>query len=118
MKIEIVEVPATDYAFPANVIGKFLPPMDEIPKEFKGSKECNYWGDLTAKLFYGDSRNKDLQLYPKDGIVPEKAYRMISACLRSFQPKHEHKMLGVSFLLHSFFEKYDYKETADEGVST
>jgi len=117
MEIKVVDVSAADFAFPAGIIGKYLPEMEDIPKEFKGSKEHRYWEGLVSGLFYGSPRNKDLQLYPKEGIDPAKAYRMINACLRSFQPKHEHKMLGVSFLFHSFFEKYDYKEVEGEGVS-
>lgn len=117
MEIKVVDVPQIDFAFPSDVIGRFLPPVEEIPKDFHGTKEHRYWEELAARLFYGDTRNKDLQLYPKEGVDPEKAYRMINACLRSYQPRQEHKMLGVSFLFNSFFEKYDYKEAGGEGVS-
>ena len=43
----------------------------------------------------------------RDGVDIKRALRHISACMRSFQPKHEHKVAGVAYLLDLFFEKIE-----------
>lgn len=94
------EITDAQLAFPANVIGTLLPVKDEIPKEFFGSTP---YGTLAHELFYrGFVEKSDLQL--REGLYPEKVHRHISACLGSYEPKHEHKMAGVAYLLSLWFE--------------
>ena len=41
----------------------------------------------------------------KDGVDNKKAMAAISAILRSFDPKHEHKEAGVAYLFSEWFEE-------------
>lgn len=52
---------------------------------------------------------------PKEGVDPDKAMRHLAACMRSFEPKHEHKMAGVACLMATWFEDYikDYTEVEE-----
>ena len=87
-----VDVKDVDLAFPATVIGRFLPPESEIPAEFRLiGKE---WTAKANKLFCNGGA-VDL----KPGTDPERAFRQLRACLGSFEPTYEHKELGVGYLL-------------------
>lgn len=47
----------------------------------------------------------DVQLaFPASVIGTQKVHRHISACLGSYEPKHEHKIAGVAYLLSLWFE--------------
>lgn len=35
--------------------------------------------------------------------MPEQAYRVLGATLRSFAPKHEHKMAAVAYMMSCWF---------------
>jgi hypothetical protein len=96
-------------AFPAKVIGTLLPNWDDIPETFKRYMTCP-WHDLAARWFasssgMGEPFPADVEFHGKPGVSPEKAYHHIDACLRSFEPKHEHKIAGVSWLIECFLEK-------------
>lgn len=96
------EVDQATLAFPANVIGTLLPKWEEIPKEFK---DGNKWTQLAQHIFfYG---GKGIEFLVKDGVDQAKANRHIMACLRSFEPKHEHKEAGVGYLLSEFFADFE-----------
>jgi len=95
-----VEVSDVDHAFPADVIGKYLPKWEEIPDEYK--KSHNPWADSAQRLFFEGGSFKGVNA--KEGIDKTAAIRQVSACLRSFQPGHEHKIAGVAYLMASFFE--------------
>lgn len=97
------------FAFPATVIGTLLPRWDDIPPAFKDYYRCP-WNELAARWFantsgMGSPFPGDVSFYAKPGIDPGKAWRHVEACMRSFEPKHEHKMAGVSWLIDCFFEK-------------
>lgn len=87
-----VEVSEVYLAFPASVIGKFLPPMKDIPEEFHRSH--NKWCQKAAELFF---KGGTIDLKPE--IDRAAAFRQLKACLGSFEPKHEHKESGVAYLL-------------------
>lgn len=84
-------------AFPASVRGTLLPPMDEIPKEFKS------WHNPCSKavstiFFKGGSLPR-----PVEGVDPEDAARHLRAVLGSFEPKHEHKIAGAAWLFSMWY---------------
>ena len=81
-----------EVAFPAEVTGRLLPPIDEVPGEFHGGNE---WTELVDQLFF---RGGTLPEF-REGIDPGKAVSQIRACLGSFEPEHEHKTAGVAYLL-------------------
>jgi hypothetical protein len=84
--------------FPSRIIGKYLPPESQIPKEFW--RHYNEWNDLASTKFYRGG-----ELPPeKNGIDRRAAFRHISACLGSYDPSHEHKIAGVSYLMSLWFK--------------
>jgi len=44
-------------------------------------------------------------LTPKDGVDVKKAMRALKAALGSFEPKHEHKMAAVGYMLSQWFDR-------------
>jgi hypothetical protein len=96
--IDIPEVDDVTLAFPAHVIGTLLPKWDDLPDEFK---ESSHRACRLAGIYFYEGGIFPL---PKEGVDHEKASRVIRACLRSFEPKHEHKMGGVGYLLDQWYE--------------
>lgn len=84
-----------DAVFPGTVTGKYLPEWSDIPKEFRenwhgGNKYC----DKINEIFHrgGSLSWKD----EVDGVI---AQAHLLTVLRSFEPKHEHKIAGAGYLL-------------------
>jgi len=107
---EPVEVHPVLFAFPANVIGTLLPRDRDIPAEFHNGGR---WSELVNRWFMstnglapdGIRLPADVEYHGKPGISAEKAWRHVDACLRSYEPKHEHKLAGVAWLIDTFFSK-------------
>lgn len=99
------EVDYVTFAFPTQVIGDYLPLVEEIPKEFDMYKPdpvvAKHWVDLANGIFFGAFR--ELWYSEREGIDLHLAQRHISVVLRSFQPKHEHKVAGVAYLMSLWF---------------
>jgi len=103
------EVDPVLMAFPADVIGEYLPAWDDLPAEFRknwhgGEGACS----LASGIFYGTfsagGKNFNLKdgkigFVPMDGVDPNMAWRHLQVCLGSYQPKHEHKIAGVGYLI-------------------
>ncbi len=69
----------------------------EVPAEWRS---C--WGiKLFSDMFFAGV--EDLKLMAVDGIDPELAWRHISACMRSWETKHEHKTAAVGYMLELWF---------------
>jgi hypothetical protein len=101
--VKPVEVDDVTMAFPANVIGKYLPVNKDIPQEFwRGNK----WTDI-ANQWFCEGLPKSVEFHAKSGINAESAFRHCKAIMGSFEPQHEHKIAGVGYLLSEFFEKID-----------
>lgn len=89
-------------AFPANLDG-LLPPWHTIPEAFRRcDAETKKWHDLASSLFYKGA-TRDPKLLLNEGITSEMASRHLACVLRSYQPKHEHKMAGVAWLMSLWF---------------
>lgn len=74
---------------------KFLPPIEQIPIEFiKG----NNYTQFVKNLFHGTELSGGTITFKFD-IEPEQAKRFIISHLSSFEPKHNHKIAGVGYLL-------------------
>ena len=87
-------------AFPAHVVGKLLPFWNEIPEEFR--EEQDQYSRHVYRWFYHGIDKR--QWKPRDGIDPEIAWRHLQACMGSFEPKHEHKIAGVAWLMSQWFD--------------
>lgn len=98
------EVDKLLYAFPACVIGTLLPEQKAIPRDVPRvwSHFVEYW---FACLYTGKGLPADIEFHAKAGFSAEKAYRHIDTCMRSYQPKHEHKTAGCAYLASCFFAK-------------
>lgn len=88
-----------DMTFGPKNLSEFLPPMQDIPKEFDNWN--NPWSKLVSEWFF-----RGLKQIPKakDGIDQNKALAHIGTILGSFEPKHEHKTAGCAYLMSLWFE--------------
>ena len=111
--LEIKDIDGATFAFPASVIEQgLLLPESEIPKDFPNRE---LWEELFAKIFYsGGVKGKDLYLVQKKGVDGKKAFRQITAVMKSYQPRHQHKEIGVSFMFSEWFESYGWKDQESE----
>lgn len=91
-----------------------LPPIDEIPDEFKNMNNETKWNKIVSRWFFA-GLPPDTEVFPKDGVDPSKALRAVGAILRSFAPKHEHKEAGCAFLLSEWFEDIKIPEVKRES---
>lgn len=99
------------HAFPANVIGVLLPPKNNIPKEFF---DCNNkWTSLANDWFFcGIAKSRFI---PKENIDLYTALKHLSACLRSYEPQHEHKEAGVGYLMSLWFDESTLNKNRQDG---
>jgi hypothetical protein len=96
-----------DTAFGLSRISDWLPPMRDIPDEFKrhpGTK----WNKMISDWFFSGA--KDMVFTPVDGIDAKEAMKHIKACLASWEPQHKHKEAGCAYLLSLWFKDISYKK--------
>jgi hypothetical protein len=103
----VAEIDAATAAFPASV-RHLMPPYADIPKEFRDHDGGNVWQRLVSDWFFGGVKN--LKLTPKDGIDTAKALQHVTAILRSFEPKHEHKEAACAYLLSQWFSNATWEK--------
>ncbi|MBD2076328.1 hypothetical protein H6F86_21075 [Phormidium sp. FACHB-592] len=85
--------------FPTSV-SSLMPPYAEIPDEYRNRRSP--YADLTSEWFFsGLSENK---IKAKPGIDEDSALRHLSTIMRSFEPKHEHKIAAVAYLMSQWFD--------------
>jgi hypothetical protein len=93
------DITGLDLAF--GRIENLLPPMSEIPEEFR-KYHGNKWCDIAARWFYQGLKGATFKA--KEGVDQGKALAHVQCVLGSWEPKHEHKMAGVGYLLSQFFD--------------
>ncbi len=87
---------------------RLLPDWDDIPTDFK---EGNSYTALADAIFYGRPLPKGtLELV--DGVSLADLNKCVRAHLQSFEPKHEHKMAGVGYLMSCACTFYPGEEAA------
>ncbi len=96
---------ALDLAFPTSIKG-YIPEWGDIPQEFRAWPPRNKWGRLVSDWFY--SGVKLGKLTPKEGIDAQAAMRHVQYCMKSFEPKHEHKEAGCAYLLSLWFDDIEW----------
>lgn len=74
---------------------RLLPSYELVPKEFK---KGNLYTKTVSAIFFGTELPK-ANLYLNLDVTPEELNKCITAHLKSFEPKHEHKIAGVGYLL-------------------
>lgn len=85
-------------AFPAN-LGTLLPPRVDIPTDYPRRDE---WMRLAGDWFYGTIPD-DVKMNATPGVDAQVAGRHLTAILRSYEPKHEHKEEAVAWLASRWF---------------
>ena len=83
------------YAFPMHVIGTLMPRREELPEEYRKNWTRNEHCKMAGDWFFNGIKG----ITTRKGIDRYKALRHLSACLRSFQPSHEHKIGAVGWLM-------------------
>ena len=103
-----MDVDEVTMAFPAEVVGTYLPAEKDIPEEFWDGRASppGEWTHI-VNTWFTRGLNPDVKFSAKEGIDARKAFRHCAAIMGSFQPKHEHKIAGVAYLLSEFFEKIE-----------
>lgn len=76
---------------------RLLPAWDDIPEEFK-KQSGNIYCQLAHKLFFGDPL-PDMEIDIAEGFKPEDLNKCVRAHLASFEPKHQHKIAGVAYMI-------------------
>lgn len=108
--LEIKPVSDVLLAFPAGVVRDgYLPAEKDIPKEFEHRREGNIWVQLFHDLFF-HKPGKDIYMVGKPGVDCHAAWRQIRACMGSYEPKHEHKVSGVAYMLSEWFESFEWRD--------
>lgn len=101
-----------DFSAPQNVddaeitfggsINKLLPEYRSLPKEFR---DGNAWSNEIDEWFFRGIP-EGYTMAAKDGIDLRKALRHLQALMRSWLPKHEHKVAGAAYLLSLWFTQF------------
>ena len=80
-----------------------LPKYSDLPRDYQSMSApgCK----VASNLFFRGGRMSDFGMKPRDGVDASKARTVIQACLGSFEPKHEHKIGGVGWLIDQWFER-------------
>lgn len=90
-------------------ISDYLPDYADVPEPYK-RWHGNQHVEVVERWFFR-GLPEGTQFVPKPGIDAEAALAHISACMRSWEPKHEHKTAGVAYLLSEWFERIEIPET-------
>lgn len=85
---------------------KHLPKWEDIPAQFKNMNHHTFWNKFISQWFFGGVSKEAIEmLSPKSGVDKNKALKAVSAILRSWDPKHEHKEAGAAYLMSEWFEE-------------
>lgn len=80
-----------------------MPKWTDIPEKYKAWS--NKHNQLIALWFFkGVPQAQINKMKAREGICGQKALRAIFSILKSFEPKHEHKMAACAYLLDEWFE--------------
>lgn len=95
------DISDAELVFGPRNIDDYLPKYSEIPDEFINGK--SKWNRVISRWFFNGLPEGTGFAY-KEGIDVSKAIRHISACLSSFEPKHERKEAGCAYLMSLWFD--------------
>jgi len=83
---------------------KLLPAYCHVPEEFKHGNRYTQLMDL----MFGEQPLPDWEIVFRKGFddpdAPDALNRAVTAHLRSFEPKHQHKIAGLGYLVSLVFE--------------
>jgi hypothetical protein len=87
-------------AFPAQVMGTLLPLEGDIPT----TPTLSPWKNLAEQWFFHGLQGS---FTVKPHISTRTAARHLRACLGSYEPKQEHKIDGVAYLMSLWFDGFE-----------
>lgn len=116
MEWEPREVKESELIFGGREILGMMPSYSDIPEEFRRGQ--TKWNTLIDTWFFSGAQG--LQVKTNGRVDPEKALRHVTAIIRSFVPKHEHKTAGCAYLCSLWFDDYklgdkDWDEEESDG---
>jgi hypothetical protein len=89
-------------AFPASV-AHLMPAMAAIPEDFRRERgNARPWIKLQCDWIYAGLPEGAVTV--KAGIDEETAWRHLACVQYSFEPKHEHKIAAVAWLMSRWFD--------------
>jgi len=94
-----VDGPAAAFGADGAALTRLLPPMSVIPEAFRDERDP--WCAVAQRWFFSGLTAGTLRAL--DGIDQTAALSHLAAVLRSFAPKHEHKMAGAAWLMSQWF---------------
>ncbi len=106
------KVDALDMAF-GGAMKNLLPPYAELPEEFR--REWHE-GCRIAQMWFFSGLAKPYP-HPQTGIDADAAFRHMRAIMASWEPKHEHKIAGVGYLLDRWFVLDGYEAKPAKGAA-
>lgn len=112
--MDTTEVTDLDMAFGGKAMA-ILPPMSEIPDEFKRFRRKNKWVNFVSDAFFRGIAS--CQARPKQGTDAGKVWRMFRACLVDYEPAHEHKTAGCAYMLSCFFDDIKWKPGTSDSTT-
>lgn len=74
---------------------RLLPPWAQVPEAFRRG---NGYTEMVSDLFIG-RLDGDRELEIREGYTDQMVARTVQAHLKAFEPKHEHKIAGVGYML-------------------
>lgn len=103
-----------DIAFPARAL-EIMPSREECEAALQrlSAQARRKWLDFQDRWF-AQGLPKTLQVWLKDGIDGDDAFRHLRVIQGSFAPKHEHKVAAVAYLASLWFEDIDYGDEEDQ----
>ncbi len=104
------KIDAVAAAFGAADVRDLLPPWDSIPDEFKGYR--NPTVQTVERWFFDGGR---LACKAKPWIDEKLARIHLGSVMRSFEPRHEHKVAGVAYLISLWFDEFEIAGTPPKG---
>ncbi len=102
------DVSPAQAAFPAKVLGTYLPEIHEVPDY----PQREQWEDVVHRWF--SKGLDDIGMVSEDDLDREKALQHLSTCMKSYEPKHEHKISGVAWLMSMWYT--DVLERLDDNA--
>tara|TARA_R110002096_G_C14459064_1_gene712137 strand:- start:618 stop:974 length:357 start_codon:yes stop_codon:yes gene_type:complete len=107
-----IEVNDAEMVFPAEVMGRLMPYYKDLPEGFNGQGKWmnNPWcKNAETWMFNGVDVKKSTVKFKDtlDETEQRMVWRQLQCCMGSFEPKHEHKMAGVGYLMSLFFDKLE-----------
>ena len=103
------EVNDLDMEFGPKDLKEYLPAMSEIPENFKYERgEALQWIKIANNWFFSGIQN--LVITPKIGIDRNIALRHLKTIMSSYEPSHEHKIIGVAWLMSLWFDVFEYQK--------